>query len=254
MKNALLITFTLLSFYITNAQFSTGTVTLSNTSGLEMQASIETQPTEITLTLTGPRDRWFAIGFGGLGMSYVTDVFVYDGTGNYDKVGRPYDSPINDTNQDWTIVSETIIGSSLEVIATRPLSGSDSSDYTFTNDDTSIPIIWARGATSSTTLEYHGERSYTTLTRNAIANLNTMQTLQFAMYPNPIKTELNIVLPSNITTAKVEIYNVLGQQIENKTLNTTFNTLNTTKIDAGVYLIKVIGNKNTYGVKRFIKK
>ena len=52
---------------------STGVVSLSSTAGLAMTAKIDVN-TQVTLTLTGPAGRWFALGFDAGSMAPGTDV------------------------------------------------------------------------------------------------------------------------------------------------------------------------------------
>jgi len=246
-KITLLLAFMLFSI-IANAQFTTGEVTLQS----GMTAQIDTQANQVTLTLKGPANKWFAIGFGGQSMGAVSDVFVYDGTNNFDKVGHNQSAPTNDSTQDWTIQSNTVSGSQRTIVATRALSGNDSSDYTFMNSSASIPVIYAQG--SSINLAFHASRGFTTLTRTSTAAVGSLEKLQFAMYPNPVQDNLNIVLPSNVQSAVVEIYTILGKKAQTSKLTTAFNELNISNLNAGIYLIKVIANDDTFGVKQFVKK
>ena len=248
MKKITLLFAVMLFAFMANAQFTTGEVALS----YGMSVKMDTDASQVTLTLKGPTNKWFAVGFGGQEMGAVTDVFLYDGTNVFDKTGHTYAAPTNDTTQDWTIDSNTISGATRTIIATRNLSGSDSSDYTFSNSSSAIPIIYAHG--SSMTLEYHQNRNFTNLSRTAVADVNKEKQIQFAMYPNPVQTELNIVLPSSIQSAQVEIYSILGKKISTKKLNTSFNKMNVSNLNSGIYLIKIIGSDNTFGVKQFVKK
>ncbi|MFM9006527.1 MAG: hypothetical protein ACKOSR_13670, partial [Flavobacteriales bacterium] len=70
MKNKILLT-VLLFFcaYTLKAQtYTTGVVNLSSTAGLAMTAKIDVG-TQVTLTLTGPSGRWFALGFNATSMT-----------------------------------------------------------------------------------------------------------------------------------------------------------------------------------------
>ena len=251
MKKITFLTLFLLAFSFLNAQFTSGEVALTTNTNNNMNVTIETTATDVTLTLMGPDNKWFAVGFGGIDMATVSDVFVYDGTGNFDKVGHNQTDPTDDTNQDWTIISNTVDGIYRTIQATRPLSTSDSNDYTFINDASNIDVIWAYG--NSLTLAYHAARYFETITRTAVANINNDKQIQFSMYPNPTNTDLNIVLPSNIESAQVEIYDILGKRILKKELQASFNSLDVTHIKTGVYLIKIIGEGNSFGVKQFVK-
>ena len=54
--------------------YTTGVVNLTSTAGLAMTAKLDVGA-NVTLTLTGPSGRWFALGFNAASMAGVTDVF-----------------------------------------------------------------------------------------------------------------------------------------------------------------------------------
>ncbi len=243
------------SFFTMSAQtYTSGDIILSNTTGLEMQVKLDITATEVTLTFTGPSDRWFAIGFGGSNMNSVQDAFLYDGTGNFDKKIIPYSNPETDASQDWNLVSDIISGSQREIIATRDLDTGDGFDYIFTHTDNTIPVIWARGNTASMTLAYHegSNRGIASIPFSVLSE-EDFNTIQFMLYPNPTKDILNVVLPSNIEKAQVEIYSVLGKKVLVSKLNKYFNKIEVSNFNSGIYLIKIITDK-AYSVKQFVKK
>jgi hypothetical protein len=70
-----------------------------------------------------------------------------------------------------------------------------------------------------------------------------------SIYPNPVTTELNIQIPSNISLEAVVIYNALGQNVfESKATFVDINSLS-----AGVYSLKIITSEGSV-LKKFIKK
>jgi len=248
MKKITLLLAFMLTYSISNAQFTTSEITLAS----NLHVTIETQASEVTITLKGPANKWFAVGFGGQNMGATSDVFVYDGTNNFDKTGHNHSAPTNDATQDWTNITDTVNGSERTIQATRTLSTSETNDYTFMNDASNIPVIWAIG--TSATLTSHANRGVASLPRTAVANINSQKQIQFAMYPNPVQTKLNIVLPSSLEHATVKVYDILGKQVIQKNLNNAFNKLDVSNINSGIYLIKIIGEDNTFGIKQFVKK
>ncbi len=244
------------SFFTMNAQtYTSGDVVLSNTTGLEMQVKLDITATEVIITFTGPSDRWFSVGFGGSNMNSVQDAFLYDGTGNFDKKIIPYAVPETDASQDWNLVSDIVSGSQREIIATRDLDTGDEFDYIFTHTDNTIPVIWARGNTASMTLAYHegSNRGIASIPFSVLSE-EDFNTIRFMLYPNPTKDILNIVLPSNIEDAQLEIYNVLGKKVLLSRLTNSFNKINVSNFNSGIYLIKIIANNKAYSVKQFVKK
>lgn len=233
--------------------YTSGLVTLSSTSGLVYNAKLDITATEVTLTLEAPSDRWFAIGFGGSGMGSVTDAFVFNNTSNFDRKIIPYDVPTLDANQDWTIISNTVTADRREIIATRALDTGETDDFVFTHSDTTIPVIWARGDGATYSLAYHGANKNATTLSFTVLGLANNNMVRFAMYPNPTKTDLNIVLPSNIDNAMVSIYDVLGKKVIFNKLNNTFNLLDVKSLKSGIYFVKVFNNNAIFETKQFIK-
>jgi hypothetical protein len=243
------------SFILNGQTYSTGTVTLSNTSGLEITVKIDITATDVTLTLKGPADRWFGIGFGGNDMSMVTDAFIYDSSDNFDKRIVPYSTPQTDSNQDWTIISNVVNSSKREIVATRNLNTNENYDYVFTYNTNSIPVIWARGNGATISLTYHGSSNRgSTVLNPAVLNVNSQQIIRFSMYPNPIKDKLNIVLQSNVKKMRYKIYSVLGFKIKQGELNKVFNKIDISNLKKGVYLLKIIDSNNSFIIKKIIKE
>jgi hypothetical protein len=146
------------SFQVHSQVYSTGTVTLSNTSGLAMTAKIDVG-TQVTLTLTGPTGRWFALGFDAGSMASGTDVVgVHSATtlNAFDCYLTGYSAPVTDPQQNWTITSDVVNGSVRTIVATRPLNTGDANDYDFPSTPTSIGLIWARSSSATYSYSYHG--------------------------------------------------------------------------------------------------
>jgi len=167
-KNKLLLSF-LLVFGTLGAQtYTTGVVNLSSTAGLAMTAKLDIGP-NVTLTLTGPSTRWFALGFNASSMAAGTDVVGVHSAGaltNFDANLTGYSAPATDAQQNWTITSDQVAGGVRTVIATRALSTGDPNDYTFTAAAGTLSLIWARANTNSFSYAYHGNtnRGITTAT------------------------------------------------------------------------------------------
>lgn len=69
------------------------------------------------------------------------------------------------------------------------------------------------------------------------------------LFPNPANETLNIVSTSPIS--KVQLFNMLGQKVLERT-NT--NTLNVSNLVSGIYIAKIYGEGNTVSTKRFTKE
>ena len=247
MKKILLILFLTSSISLFAQSFSTGTQTLL--SGLTANINIDADTDITTLTLTGPSNAWFAIGFGNLDMG-GTDVFRTNGSTIVDAYSSGNALPAQDSSQDWTLVSNTVSGSNRTIVATRANNTGDSDDHIFSASAGSLSVIYAKG--TSTSYAYHGgNRGFTTL--SVTLGISENKLLSFEMYPNPVSDVLNIQLPTGTDKAEVGVYDYTGRLVSTKTISSNNSTLDVQNISKGIYIIRVTTNSKI-GVQRFIKK
>jgi len=141
----------LLSGLVQAQNYTTGVVTLSNTSGLEITVKIDIDD-DVTLTVTGPTLRWFTIGFNATTMTSGTDVFFSHKVAPLttpDAYLVGFSAPVFDNSQDWTIVSDQNSGTVRTIVATRALNTGDPNDYTFLAQSGNLNVIWARGTSNT---------------------------------------------------------------------------------------------------------
>lgn len=73
-----------------------------------------------------------------------------------------------------------------------------------------------------------------------------------ALYPNPVKSNLNFSLPNAEKIAKIAVHNIAGQTILNQELSQ--NTINLENLKAGVYFVTVTNTKGISYSSKFIKE
>lgn len=234
MKKQLFSIVALLVCFNTFAQFTTGTVVIGTT-GISIK--IDTDDSIATLTLTGPSDKWFGVGFGGTSMSAVTDMFIWSSSSNRDYTPSGVQSiPSEDTSQNWTIVSDNAPSSTRTIVATRPLTSSG--DFTFVNSSASISIIYAFGRDGDTSLSYHGGRGSRTLIRSALG-VEDFSLNSASVYPNPSNGTFKIESKSFLK--KLTVYSQIGALVQTMELegNSKNNEINLKNLQAGVYLLEL---------------
>jgi hypothetical protein len=249
MKKTLLILFLITSSSLFAQSFYTGTQTLS--SGLTANINIDNDTGTTTLTLAGPSNKWFGIGFGNSNMN-GTDIFMTDGSSILDAYSTSNGQPQADSSQesgDWTLVSNTVSSGTRTIVATRANDTGNSNDYTFSASAGSLTVIWAIG--SSTEYAYHSVRGATALSVSLGISENNL--LSFEMYPNPVSDVLNIQLPTSTEKAEVSVFDYTGRLVSSKTISSNDTAIDVQKISKGIYMIRVAAN-NKIGVQRFIKK
>lgn len=232
---------------------STGVISLG--SNITANFTLNNDTSKVTLVLTGPSDRWFAMGLGvleGFGMS-DGDVLVYTTTltdRNY--VGMQ--APTNDV-QDWTTVSNIIATGVRTLTLERNLTNTDANDlqlpYASTN---SIDLAWARSSSISTSLAYHGgNRGFASGTFTTVLGVEDFSLNAAAVYPNPASSEFYIKTKTSLS--KVKLYNQTGSLM--KTIDVMDDarevTVDVNGMQSGVYLLELQNNSEKSWKKVIIK-
>ena len=242
MKKQLLLLLTFVIGLTTSAlgQFTTGTYTIS----LGTTIRIDTNPTTVTLTLTGDSTRWLGVGFGmqNYKMATCTDMFIWNDTPDRDYTpdiasNSGHNIPIADADQSWTIVSDTVTSGVRTVVATRALVSAG--DYTFLNSNSAIEVIFARGDT--TTLAYHGTNGHTgaSISRFYFLALEEFSLKSTSIYPNPSKGTL--IVKTNTSLDKIIIYSQNGDLVKTIAVNSQKedNEVNVSGLATGIYIFEL---------------
>jgi len=112
------------------------------------------------ITLSGPSDVWFGVGFNASAMKDAPWAVVVDGTGAVTE-RKLSDQGGNNVlmKPSVTVVSSTVNGKIRTVVVTRPLAGMNSNYYSFSmsSTDTTAPFISAVG--SGPTFAYHKNKA-----------------------------------------------------------------------------------------------
>lgn len=118
----------------------------------------------VSITLTGPADAWYGVGFGGQAMEDQPWTIIVDGMGAVTerKIGAPAPSSHVAGTQlapSVKVVSSTTSGNLRTVVITRPVKGAGADYYSFNASATNptIPFIAAIG--TGPTLAYHKNKA-----------------------------------------------------------------------------------------------
>jgi hypothetical protein len=228
--------------------FTTGTVNLGNS---PITAKIDTDATKVTLTLTAPVGIWFGIGFGGTMMTTAKDMFIWSSAANRDYTSIDQEEPTVDTGgvggQSWT-VNDTPGATTRTIVATRPLASTG--DYTFLNNNSNIPIIYAYGTT--TTLGFHGKSRIGALPLSRTTTLGIEDFSLNAASISPVPSKGNFRIKSKTGINKIEIYSQTGALVKGINVDTSSNNeVFVDGLSSGVYLMK-LQNENDSSWKKVI--
>lgn len=247
MKKTILLFSLLCANFMFSQNISTGEVTLSP----DLNLAIDVSANITTITMTGPSNAWFAVGFGGSTMASGADVIRTDGTTILDARTTRRALPTEDASQDLTVVSNTVSGNQRTIVLTRANNTGDDNDFVFTNNLTSLPVIWANG--TSTTYAYHGAaRGATVVSFETTLSTTDTESLDFNTFPNPASDQLNIQLPSDSNDASVQFYDFAGRLVLSTKVSAINAAVNVSDLNKGIYLLKVTSN-GQIGSQKFIK-
>jgi len=76
---------------------------------------------------------------------------------------------------------------------------------------------------------------------------------EFMISPNPATSTINVYLPKGFENARLSVFDVLGKEIYNVELNTLHSTINISKWNTGVYLVRIATDSDSK-TKRFVKQ
>lgn len=221
-------------------QYSTGTVQLFTTPGLQYSAKIDVQGALVTLTLTGPSSRWLGIGFGQNSMSAGGDVVIFNGTTlsdrRFDGIGV---TPLIDATQNWTVTSNTVSGAVRTVVGTRAINTGDSNDYIFSASPAPITLVFARGETL--TVEYHGGGNCGSTTANFTLGTDKFTLTASQIYPNP--SQGDFVIKTQAILQTVNIYTQTGAFVKSIEINSDEAEINVSGLQTGIYLIELANDE-----------
>lgn len=228
--------------------YSTGTIQLSNTSGLAMTLRLDIG-SQVNMILTGPADRWFSVGFGATSMTAGTDTVLCHTNStltSFDRVLPGFAAPTVDATQNWTVISNTVAGNVRTITATRALNTGDPNDYVFSSSPSALSIIWARASANNYSLTYHGGANRGATAVNFTLNSDDFALSQFKMYPNPAKSSVNLSFPDGFEKFNIKIYDQWGRIINEFSTNDKNFTFNASNYSSGSYIVKVETNENSF--------
>ncbi|HCQ12110.1 T9SS type A sorting domain-containing protein [Flavobacterium sp.] len=246
MKLKITLLLTLLSLGAFAQSKSTGNIALG--ANMSANLTLNNATSTVTLSLTGPNDKWFSLQFGSFtgGMQAGTDVVYWNNTTLVDArhvgIGS---APSVDATNNWTFVSNNPTGATQRTIVfTRPFNTGDVNDYTFNYADANIDLAWAiaNSATYAVT-SYHGGGNRGVLVDTATTlSLDKFSLNNAQVYPNPSNGDFNIKSETIIT--KVNVYTQTGAfvktvEVENNADNAAINI---NGLSTGVYLIELVND------------
>jgi len=244
MKRKLLLTLALVTTILAMGQSkSTGVQTLSTNMGAKLD--LDNGTSTVTLTITGPNDRWFALQFGSFtgGMATGSDLVYWNNVTLVDAKHEGINiTPSVDATNNWTIttnLNNTPMAGLRTIVATRALNTGDANDYVFNISNSNIDLAWARSSSAGYGLANHGGGN-----RGVSVDIPlTLGTEDFSLnassiYPNPSDGNFTIIAKTNLS--KVDVYTITGTFVKSIEVESSENKeINVSGLQTGVYLLEL---------------
>lgn len=233
---------------------TTGVVTILSDQNVKLD--LDNATTTATMTINGPSDRWFAIGFGSFSkpgaMSAGNDVVYFNGTTLIDAAQNGQGTtPSIDAINNWTLVSNTVNQGQRTIIATRPFVGG-TNDYTFVYNNPSINLAGSHANSAiMTPLQYHGGNRNNFGTANfSVLGIDGKEIKTFSIYPNPTFESFKIQTETKINS--ITVYDNLGKTVQK--FDKASDNYDISKLPKGIYFIEITSSTNKKQYEKLIKK
>lgn len=147
------------------AQILTGNVSNLGNENIDLAVSVDVANNSVTLTMEGPSNKWFGVGFGSSSISMSGAYTLHASGSTFQMNERTHGGNGSGTtlSSSGAVTNDATSGNRRTVVFTRSRVGLTNNYYTFPNTAGSISIIWAYG--NNLNYSYHGgNRGRTTLT------------------------------------------------------------------------------------------
>ena len=219
----------------------------------------DTANDRVTLTLSGPADRWFSIAFNAELMLANTDCVVMTSDSQLTDSYLPggHNAPVADLENDWILVSNTVndVTGVRSIEAYRVLTTGNAHDYDFSLTPAVLHTIWAYSSTPEFVLFHHGADNYggADVTYSTLG-ISSQDKNELKVYPNPADQQFTLALPSSTDNVVLAVYNELGQTVFTQQGTALREcTVSSAAYEDGVYYIKVT-SEHAETINRLIVK
>src|SRR5690606_15829839 len=93
---------------------------------------------------------------------------------------------------------------------------------------------------------FHSATMAGTITVNEVLGVEENQLNTINIYPNPTSSTINLVLPKNMQTGQIAVFDILGKQIYSQEFESKENiSIDVLSWNTGAYFVNVISGKHT---------
>ena len=143
------------------AQTFTGSVSNLGNENIDLTVLVDVANNSVTLTMEGPSNKWFGVGFGSSNMSGAYTLHASGATFQMNERSHGGNGSGASLSSSGAVTSDVTSGGRRTVVFTRSRVGLTSNYYTFPSTAGSIPVIWANG--NSLSYGYHSSNRGNTI-------------------------------------------------------------------------------------------
>ena len=143
------------------AQILTGSVTNLGNENIDLTVLVDVANNSVTLTMEGPSNKWFGVGFGSSNMSGAYTLHASGATFQMNERSHGGNGSGTVLSSSGAVTSDVTAGGRRTVVFTRSRVGLTGNYYTFPSTAGSIPVIWANG--NSLSYGYHSSNRGNTI-------------------------------------------------------------------------------------------
>ena len=108
----------------------------------------------------------------------------------------------------------------------------------------------ASGTTNPLNVTMDTDKNITALFTSTLSVIDNEFKNVLKVYPNPVRDHLQISVASNYEIATIEIFNLLGKKVKEEHTN----SIDVTRFETGVYLVKITDTQGRIAMKKIIKE
>ena len=221
-----------------NAQVTTGVMAFTS----DYSGEIVIDAIDVTITFVGPDNLWLGMGFGVQSMTSGGDVITHDSSGFNDRqflgVGV---MPTLDT-QDWTVISNDVASGVRTLVVTRPIMGTDSTDFVFDEIAPIIELVWAHGNNTDVFGQHSGNgRGALIAPLSPVLGVEDQSLANsLSVFPVPASDLVTVMIDDfNAKQASLEIYSMIGQLVQAENISHKSTIVDISSLSSGIYLLNV---------------
>lgn len=180
---------------------------------MSFQLDLDVLNSKVNLTLSGPSDRWFSLGFNSSIMAANVDCVVMTSETVLSDSYFPgsYVAPNADTQNNWILTSNVVNGTIRTVTAYRDFHG-DATDFIFSNSLNNLNLILAYSYNPIYELydpinSGHGgdNYGYVNVVFTNLSDINySIHSYKVDIVPNPVKESIHLFL-DHFSSENIEI-------------------------------------------------